>query len=179
LPARDAMARVPETTIRWLLRWICLQIPVGGAVQRSILLDPVALHGDIGDAEPGIFGDANRIEFRRIALLVNCAERTNQGSIDRLFPCSSEAPSRAGTSHPDKMPARVSDHRIEDRGRDLVHQHPVSAKRFPQGIQTTRQDTSLAQENGMELHACPLLDTVGAAVVTEPGEVSRPIDEAC
>ena len=165
--------------MRGLPGWICLQISLGGVVQRSVLLDPVALHGDIGDAEAGIFRDANGVEFRRIALLVNCAERTNQGSIDGFFPCPSKAPSRAGTSHPDKMPAGVADHGIEDRGGDLVHQHPVLAKGLPKGIQTIRQDASLTQENGMELHACALLDVVGATVLTESGEASSAIDEAC
>ena len=82
------------------------------------------------------------------------------------------------------MPARLADHRIEDRGRDFVYKHPVSAKRFPKGVQMTRQDASFTQEDGMEPHACGLLDIVGATVMRESGEVtsagtSDPLEEGC
>jgi len=173
-----------QITTRGLLRWICLRMPLVGDIKHGVLLDPVTLHRDLGHTEAGIFRDVNGIEFRRIALLVHCAERTNQSSINRFFPCSSKAPSRAGTRQPDKMPARLADHRIEHRGRDFVHKHPVSAKRLPKWIQMTRQDASFTQENGMELHACALLDTVGATVLLESGEAasgeaSSPLEEGC
>jgi hypothetical protein len=139
-------------------------MPIAGNTkfEQRMLLDTVPLHRDIGDTEAGIIRDVNRIELCRIAVLVNCAERTNQSPINRLFPRSSKAPSRAGTRHPYKMPARLADHSIKNRGRDLIHKHPVLAKGFPDGIQTIRQGASLTQEDGMELHACALLDIVGA-----------------
>lgn len=127
-------------------------MPLVSDVERSFLLDPMALYGDVGNAEPGIFLDLNGIQFRRITQLVNGAERVSQSSINRLFPCSSKASSRAGSSHPDEVPARLSDHLVENCSRDLVYKHPVLAKRLPKGIQMIRQDALLTQEDGMESH---------------------------
>ncbi len=70
------------------------------------------------------------------------------------------------------MPTRLANHRVENWLEDFFHSHPVIADGGPQRIQTIRQDAILAQENGMKLHACALLEVTGATTWLESDTVT-------
>ena len=138
-----------------------LRMPLVGNVQRSVLLDMAGLQCDFCDVEAWILRDLNRIKLGGVESPRDSLQRTRQSSLGRLFRRQPQASSRAAL-HPHKVPARLADHCIENRRRDLFHKRPVVAEVLPERIQTIRKDAPLAQENRMRLHACALLDTVGA-----------------
>ncbi len=65
------------------------------------------------------------------------------------------------------MPTRLANHRVENRLEDFLHPHPVIADGLPERIQMVRENARFAQENGMKLHACALLEVTGAATWLE------------
>ena len=79
----------------------------------------------------------------------------------RAFWRQPKTASAAGTAHPHGVPARLTNHCIENRGRDLFDKHPVVDKGFPGRIQVARQNPALAQENGVPLHGRALFDVSG------------------
>jgi hypothetical protein len=160
-------------------------MPHIGNVERSVFLNPARLQCDRCDMEPWVSSDANGIELRGVTSLrdsCKCARQTIPG---RRFLGLSKASSRAGTLNPHEVPARMADHGIENRRRNLLYKRPFVAYRFPERIQPIGQDAPLAQENGVAFHACALLDASGASTLPEPdltkigAPSSRPLKEDC
>jgi hypothetical protein len=135
-------------------------MPFVDLVQRSVFLDLAGLQSDLCDVETWIFCDAHGIKLRGIESARYASQCARQGSIGRRFRRNPETPSDAGSQDPHEVPTRLTNHRVENRSKDFFHARPVIADGFPEGIQTGRQDALFAQENGMQLHACALFESV-------------------
>lgn len=90
-------------------------MPLVGNVQRSVLLDMAELQCDFCDVEAWILRDLNRIKLGGVESPRASLQRTRQSSLGHLFRRQPQASSRAGALHPHKVPARLADHRIENR----------------------------------------------------------------
>jgi len=160
-------------------------MPHIGNVERSVFLDPARLQRDSCDMEPQVFSNENGIELRCVTSLRDSRECARQTFPGRRFLGRSKTSSRAGTLNPHEVPARMADHGIENRRRNLLYKRPFVAYRFPERIQPIGQDAPLAQENGVAFHACALLDASGASTLPEPdltkigAPSSRPLKEDC
>ena len=80
----------------------------------------------------------------------------------RFRRCQSKASSGTRTRHPHGVPARLANHRIENRRRDLFHKLPIVAEGFRDRVQTARQDTPFTQEDTLPLQGCARFITFGS-----------------
>jgi len=129
-------------------------------IQRSVFLNLAGLQCDVCDAESWVLCDANGIELRGIESTCYASQRANQCSMGRRILSYPKTSTRRGTQDPHEVPTRLANHGIEDRRRDLFHAHPTVADGLPERIQTLRQDALVAQEDGMRLQACALLESI-------------------
>ena len=125
-------------------------------------LDIAGLQGDVCNVEAWIHCHLNGIKHRGVELPLAPPRGSHQGSMDRVFLRYPKTFSRTGASYPYEVPSRLVDYRFENRRRDLFQRRPVVAYRLAQRIQIISQDAPLAQEYGIQLHACELLGTLGA-----------------
>jgi hypothetical protein len=82
------------------------------------------------------------------------------------------------------VPARLADHGIENRRRDIPYKVPVVADRLHVRIETIRQVAPATQEDRLEPHACALLDLAGTTTLPVSdaitlGRSSDPIETGC
>ncbi len=137
-------------------------MPVFRNFQPRVLLDRAGLQCEVGGVEAENLFGPNGNQLGGVESPRHSPQGTRQRSPGRILFRQPKASSRAGAGHPLEVPAHLANHRIENRRCDLFHKSPVFSNRLPERIQAIRQDALLAQENGMRLHACALLDTVGA-----------------
>jgi hypothetical protein len=127
-----------------------------------MLLDLAGPDGDSCNVEAGILCYMDGIQLSSVESPSDSLKRTGQGSTARILQRSPKASSGAGTVERHKVPSRLTNHRIEDRRRDILHNRPVIADGLLEWSQPIRQDATFAQKNGMQLHACALWGIAGA-----------------
>ena len=125
-----------------------------GNVQRGVLLNLSGLHGYIRDVKAGIMLDPKRIKLRRIESSRDSIECTCQGLVNSTLFCRSEASPGTSPLHPNEMPTRTSNHRVESGCFDLFDLSPVLTERHSRRLNALRQYATSAQENTMRRHAC-------------------------
>lgn len=99
-------------------------------------------------------------------------KRTRQCPLGRLFLRSPNTSSETGIPHPHEVPARLTDHRVENRREDRFYKRPAVPDGFEERIQAFWQGAPLAEKNGMQLHFGALLDAADARGSTEPVELT-------
>lgn len=153
-------------------------------LQGSILLDLARLHGYCCDMKAGVSCYLNGIKFSSVKFSRDSLECMRQGSISRTLPGFPKASWGIGLLDPHKVPSRLTDHRIENRRCKVFDHRPVIANEPLEWIQSIWQDAFFTQENGMQLHACALLEAAGTATLLETDStsiegVSSPIEQGC
>lgn len=141
------------------------------AVQGSLLLNLAWLQRDRCHMEAWIIGYLHRIEFRCIEPPCDSIERMGQCASRRTFTGAAKA-SDTGILNPHEVPSGLANHGIEDRSREILDKHPVRADRLLERVQAIRQFTSLAQIDGVQPHACALLDAAGTRTGRKPGSLA-------
>jgi hypothetical protein len=135
------------------------------------------MQGSTHDAKTWILRDLNGIKLGGIELARNRSQRTHHSAAGRVFRRQPKASSGARTRHPHGVPSSVANHRIEDRRRNLVYQHPAVAEGHSDRIQAVGQDAAITQENRMPLHDCALFGISGAWGSVEPVELALVVDD--
>ena len=126
-----------------------------------MLLNLTGLDRDPCNVKAWIFCDLNEVEFRGVALTHDHPKRSRQRSIRCIVSRDAQASSRARAIHTDIVPSGISNHRIEHGRSEFLNMSPAAAERLPKRIQITRQNATIAQEYGMQLHSCTLLGGKG------------------
>jgi hypothetical protein len=133
--------------IRGILR------PFLSSFQRAVFLDAATLHRHVGDVEPRVPCDLNRIQFRSVGLIGERPKCAAQALIDCCILGPSPASPRTASQHPDVVPTCMADHGVKDRLQDPFYMRPVFSKGVPERIQRTRQYAVVAQEDRTQLHS--------------------------
>src|SRR6266700_2420317 len=90
-----------------------------------MFLDMTRLHGDCCNLKDRIGGHFNRFEFGRVEPHLEPFERTTQRTMRRVIACEPDPRTRTRALQMHEVPSGMTNHRVEYRGLDLFHQHPV------------------------------------------------------
>lgn len=152
---------VPGRPVVALSKRHCEAMPFICNFQPCVLLDLAWLQCDVGGVQAGKSSGLNVNQLGGVESSPHSLQCARQSSPGGGFPRHPKALSAAGAVHPQKVPAHLANHGVENRRRDLFHEVPVIAAGLPERIQTVRKDALPAQENGMRLQACALFDGMG------------------
>lgn len=111
-------------------------------------------------------------------------ERTVQCLMDGFLASLADTFPRIGTLPVYEVPSLLPDHSVERCRSEFPNNCPVVGDRFPAQFHTIRKNATLAQKNGMNNHACALLDTFGTSAGFKPGSIGvegvlSPVDVGC
>jgi len=126
-------------------------------VQGCIVLNLSWLNGYRCNMEAQELRDPNGIEFRGIESWRDSTQCMDQCTVDRVLPGGSKASAGAGFPDPHKVPSGLANHGVKDFRSKLLDLSPVLANSSLKWLHAIRQDTTLAQENGMLPHGLELL----------------------
>jgi hypothetical protein len=144
-----------------------------GAAQGSLLLNLAWLQRDRCHMEAWIFGYLHRIKFCCIEPPRDSIERVGECASRRTFTGAAKASADARILNPHEVPSGLANHGIEDWSRDILDMHPVCVHRFLKRVETVRQFTSLAQIDGVQSHACTLLEAAGTSTGRKPESLAN------
>lgn len=95
-----------------------------------------------------------------------------QGALGRDSLAAPKAFACTGIRYPHEVPPSLANHGIEDRSRKILDNRPVLPDWLLDGVQSVWPDASLAQKNGMQLHARALLDIAGTSTGFKPDSIA-------